>query len=110
MRSLLLDDARRRDSVAGGVEWFGGMQAQDVNSGLWSFGVRLGFSLDQVNEALERREAIRTWPMRGTVHFVPPADARWMLDLMGPRALAGVQKRRELLGLDESTEDRAVER
>jgi hypothetical protein len=38
-----------------------------------------------VNAALEKREAIRTWPMRGTVHLVPPADAHWMLDLMGVR-------------------------
>src|SRR4051812_24516812 len=109
MASLLL----RGDgpgSVAGIVEWFGAMQAQDVNSGLWSFGARLpGRTLADVNAALERREGIRTWPMRGTVHFVPPADAHWMLDLMGVRALAGAEKRRQTLGLDEKTADRAVE-
>jgi hypothetical protein len=97
-------------TVAGTVEWFGAMQAQDVHSGLWSFGVRLpGFTFEDVNAALERREAIRTWPMRGTVHFVPPADARWMLDLTGVRALAGAGKRRQTLGIDEKTADRAVE-
>ena len=109
MTSLLL----RGDgpgSVAGIVEWFGAMQAQDVNSGLWSFGVRLpGFALADVEAALERREAIRTWPMRGTVHFVPPADAHWMLDLMGSRALAGAAKRRETLGLSQADADRAVD-
>ena len=109
MRSLLL----RGDgppSVAGIVGWFGAMQAQDVNSGLWSFGVRLpGAKLDDVNAALERREAIRTWPMRGTVHFIPPADAHWMLEVMGVRALAGAEKRRQTLGLEAATADRAVE-
>jgi len=96
-------------TVAGVVEWFGAMQAQDVNSGLWSLGVRLGAPLAEINAALERREVLRTWPMRGTVHFVPAADAHWMLDLMGVRVLAGAAKRRETLGLDEKTVDRAVE-
>jgi hypothetical protein len=97
-------------SVAGIVTWFGAMQAQDVNSGLWSFGVRLpGSSLAVVNEALERREAVRTWPMRGTVHFVPPADVHWMLALTGVRAMAGAARRRETLGLDEATAEKAVE-
>jgi hypothetical protein len=109
MRSLLLTGGGPA-SVAGIVSWFGAMQAQDVNSGLWSLGVRLpGVPLTAINDALERREVLRTWPMRGTVHFVPSADAHWMLDLMGVRALAGAAKRREALGLDEKTVDRAVE-
>ena len=92
------------------MEWFGALQAQDMASGLWSLGVRLpGCSDADVIAALERREAIRTWPMRGTVHLVPPADARWMLDLMGVRALAGAAARRKTLGLDEREADRAVE-
>jgi hypothetical protein len=86
------------------------MQAQDLASGLWSFGVRLpGFTVDGVTAALERREAVRTWPMRGTVHFVPPRDVHWMLDLMGSRALAGAAKRRAFLGLSEDVADHAVE-
>jgi Winged helix DNA-binding domain len=112
MTSLLLrpHPSGRPDSVAGVVEWFGAMQAQDLASGLWSLGVRLpGHRLDDVHAALERKEAIRTWPMRGTVHWVPPADARWMLDLMGVRALAGAAKRRETIGLTEKNADRGVE-
>jgi hypothetical protein len=98
------------DTVAGVVEWFGAMQAQDMASGLWSLGVRLpGRTEADVTAALERREAIRTWPMRGTVHLIPPADARWMLDLMGVRALAGAATRRATIGLDEATAERGVE-
>jgi hypothetical protein len=96
--------------VAGVVTWFGAMQAQDNASAMWSLGARLpGLTLTGVQEALERREAIRTWPMRGTVHLVPPRDARWMLDLMGVRALAGAAKRREFLGLTGEMADRAVD-
>jgi hypothetical protein len=108
MRSLLLRGGFA--TVAETVEWFGAMQAQDVNSGLWSLGVRLpGAKLEDINAALERREAIRTWPMRGTVHWVPPADARWMLELMGVRTLAGAERRREQIGLSAADAQKAVE-
>ena len=112
MTSLLLrpHPAGSPGDVAGIVQWFGAMQAQDMASALWSLGTRLpGGTLAEVNAALERREAIRTWPMRGTVHLVPPADAHWMLDLMGVRALAGAARRRETIGLSEQAADRGVE-
>jgi hypothetical protein len=110
MRSLLLAVPPGPPDVAGVVEWFGAMQAQDMASGLWSLGVRLpGWTVGDVNAALERREAIRTWPMRGTVHLVPPADAHWMLELMGVRVLAGASKRRETIGLTEATAEHGVE-
>ncbi len=96
--------------VAAVVQWFGAMQAQDLASGLWSLGVRLPkFTRRDVEQALERGEALRTWPMRGTIHLVPPRDAHWMLDVMGSRALAGAARRREFLGLDEAVADRAVD-
>jgi hypothetical protein len=112
MTSLLLREhpRGRPENVAGVVEWFGAMQAQDVASGLWSLGVRLpARTVADVQAALERREALRTWPMRGTVHLVPPRDARWMLEVTGVRALAGAQRRRELLGLTEAEADRAAD-
>jgi DNA glycosylase AlkZ-like len=115
MASLLLADRPaagdgRPADVAGVVTWFGAMQAQDLASGMWSLGARLpGSTVADVQAALERREALRTWPMRGTVHLVPPRDARWMLDLMGVRMLAGAAKRRANLGLSEEVADRAVD-
>ncbi|MGW5558561.1 winged helix DNA-binding domain-containing protein [Micromonospora sp. NPDC003944] len=112
MTSLLLrpHPGTRPDTVADVVEWFGAMQAQDLASGLWSLGARLpGHGVADVQAALERREALRTWPMRGTVHLVPPADARWMLELTGVRSLAGAATRRAQLGLTETDADRAVD-
>jgi hypothetical protein len=116
MTSLLLRDVAdgvplaRTADVAGVVTWFGAMQAQDAASGVWSLGARLPklTALD-VHAALERREAVRTWPMRGTVHLVPPRDARWMLELMGPRVIAGSASRRAGLGISDRTADRAAE-
>jgi DNA glycosylase AlkZ-like len=111
MTSLLLRDRPGRPTdVAGVVTWFGAMQAQDAASGLWSLGVRLpGFTADDVTAALEAREALRTWPMRGTVHLVPSRDAHWMLNVLGRRALDGAAKRRAFLGLPEKDADRAVD-
>jgi hypothetical protein len=88
--------------VAGVVEWFGAMQAQDLASGLWSLGVRLpGHRSVDVEAALERGETLRTWPMRGTVHLVPPRDAAWMVELMGARVLPTLARRRDQLGISE---------
>jgi DNA glycosylase AlkZ-like len=115
MTSLLLrahptGPGERPTGVAGVVAWFGAMQAQDLASALWSLGTRLpALTAADVTAALERREALRTWPMRGTVHLVPPRDARWMLDLLGVRVLAATAPRRAALGLDPATADRAVE-
>ncbi|PZF92262.1 winged helix DNA-binding domain-containing protein [Micromonospora deserti] len=112
MTSLLLrpHPTARSSSVAEVVAWFGAMQAQDAASGMWSLGARLpGLSHADVHDALERREALRTWPMRGTIHLVPARDARWMLELTGVRSLAGAATRRAQLGLAEADAARATE-
>jgi hypothetical protein len=68
MRSLLLAGASSKtpvgaDSFAAVVTWFGAMQTQDYVSGLWSLGARLpAMSRTEVEAALERREAVRSWP------------------------------------------------
>jgi hypothetical protein len=97
-------------TVADVAQWFGAMQAQDLASVQWSLGLRLpGWTVADVDAALERREALRTWPMRGTIHLVPSEDASWMVRVLGERPLAGAAKRREYLGLSGRDADRAVE-
>lgn len=112
LTSLLLRDhpGGMPDDVAGVVTWFGAMQGQDPASVLWSLGVRLPTTtLAEVTAALEKREVVRTWPMRGTVHLIPAEDAHWMLELMGVRTLAGAAARRKIIGLSEADADRGVE-
>jgi len=92
------------------AHWFGAMQAQDLASGLWSFGVRLPhLDLAGVEAAVEAGEVLRTWPMRGTLHFIESSDARWLLALTGVRALARAAARRAYLGLDLATVTKAAD-
>jgi hypothetical protein len=79
----------------------GALQAQDYQSGVWSLGVRSGLTLAEVEQAVVRREVVRTWPMRGTLHFVPAEDARWMCRLLARRPLAGIGARYRELGITE---------
>ncbi|MEZ5323326.1 MAG: winged helix DNA-binding domain-containing protein [Microthrixaceae bacterium] len=95
--------APRRDASASEVvTHLGALQSQELWSGEWSIGVRSS-SLDAaaVHAATAGREILRTWPMRGTIHFVPAADAGWMLELGRTSAFKGVERRRAFLGLDE---------
>ena len=70
------------------VEWLGAVQAQDYSGGLWGIGLRLPkVTIDGIEKAISDRKIIRTWPMRGTLHFVPARDAAWMLELMTPRII-----------------------
>src|SRR5689334_14043213 len=71
------------------VAWFGAVQAQDYLGALWGIGQRLRRATEVDVEAAETRRAIvRTWPMRGTLHFVAAADARWLTRLLAPRVIA----------------------
>ncbi len=84
------------------VRWMGAVQAQDFAGGLWGVGLRSRGAVEaEVEAAVAARSIVRTWPMRGTLHFVPAGDVRWMLRLLTPRVLAGSSGRNRQLGLDE---------
>ena len=64
------------------------MQAQDYYGALWAVGLRTEGSVEAgVEAALSRRDIVRSWPLRGTLHFVAAEDLRWMLELLGSRVL-----------------------
>jgi len=96
-------------TALGVVEHFGAMQAQDAPGVAWSLGLRTGQTDAETAAALSGREVVRTWPMRGTLHLIPSRDAKWMLDLMGTKALAGAAGRRQTLGLPDDVAYRAAD-
>lgn len=92
------------------VRWLGAIQAQDYLQALWAIGLRTRQpSASAVEQAIADGKIIRTWPMRGTIHFVPPEDARWMLKLSASRMIAADQRRLEQLELDYATIERCKE-
>lgn len=91
------------------VRWMGAMQAQDYKQSLWAVGSRLqSGTVTDVEAAIENGDIVRTWPMRGTIHFVPPEDAKWMLELCASRTIKSTAGRRKQLGLDDETLQRSV--
>jgi hypothetical protein len=90
------------------VAWFGAVQAQDYVGSLWAIGQRLPAATEaDVEAAVASRAIVRTWPMRGTLHFVVAADVRWMLALLAPRLVRANAGRHRQLGLDETAFARA---
>jgi hypothetical protein len=84
------------------------VQAQDYPGALTSVALRVeGGTRAAVEAALDAGDVVRSWPMRGTLHLVGADDLGWLLELCGPRALAGAAKRRERLELTEADIDRA---
>ena len=84
------------------------VQAQDYTGGKWALGVRApGSTESDVTAALDAGTLVRSWPMRGTLHFVPAHELNWMLELTTPRLITGTTTRRRQLELDAATVDRA---
>lgn len=86
------------------VARLGGLQGQDYSGAKWSIGLRLPNATDtSVEHAINERKIVRTWPMRGTLHFVAASDVRWILALTSPGNIAGSARRRQNLELDDKT-------
>jgi hypothetical protein len=89
------------DSPAEVVRWFGAVQAQDYAGALWAVGMRAaGATEADVERAIATGAIVRTWPLRGTIHFVAPEDVRWMLTHFAPRTIARAASRFRQLELD----------
>ncbi len=83
------------------VRTLGAVQAQNPGAALWSLGVRLpGVTREDVELAIAERHLVRTWALRGTLHLVAAADARWLPALGAARVLAGAAGREAQLELD----------
>ena len=70
------------------MAYFGAVQAQEYGQALWAIGLRTTrATVGTIEAAVERGAILRTWPMRGTIHFAPAADARWMVELLAGRRI-----------------------
>src|SRR6266487_3528591 len=83
------------------VKWLGAVQAQDYLNSLWAIGLRLKNATENdIEKAIADKTIVRTWLMRGTLHFVAPEDVRWMLKLLTPRVITRAGANYKQAGLD----------
>jgi hypothetical protein len=86
------------------VAWLGAMQGQDYAGTKWAFGLRLPGSTEaDIEKAIADKLIMRTWAVRGTLHYVAPADIHWLVGLIAPRQISGNARRYKQLELDEPT-------
>lgn len=86
------------------IAWLGAAQGQDYLGALWAIGLRMRHATEaDIEQAIADKAIVRTWPMRGTLHFVAAADIRWLLKLMEPRTIASTAFRHRQLELDKAT-------
>lgn len=77
------------------------LQGQTYDAGIRALALRAGCDEQKVLEDIARFRVVRCWPQRGTLHFMPAADVRWMSRLLYPRVASSQKSRRPSLGLSE---------
>lgn len=96
------------EDPASAVRRLTALQAQDLPGAVTSVALRTaGHRREDVLTALDEGAVVRSWPMRGTLHLLLAEDLPWLLELLGPRALAGLAKRWAALELTEEQAERA---
>ena len=78
------------------------VQGQEYAGGKWSVGLRLpGGTEMSIEQAIAEKSIVRSWALRGTLHFVAAADICWLLALVAQRLISGSARRYKVLELDE---------
>lgn len=83
------------------------LQGQDLPAVLQAVALRAGTDAAGVRAAFDRGELVRSWPMRGTLFATTPRWLAGLLSLTAERTERDMARRRQQLGLDEATVERA---
>ena len=102
---VLIDRPFERPADA--VATFGAMQGQDLPGVIASAALRSTGRVSDVVADLDDGRIVRGYPMRGTVFFLPGADATWITELCAAPAIRASNARKGALGIDEAQVDRA---
>ena len=84
------------------------VQAQDLAAAKWVLGARVP-SADEaaIDAAIDAGRLLRTWPMRGTLHFVAPSLLRPILRLTAARLMQRAAKVHREEGIDDEVHSAA---
>lgn len=82
------------------------LQAQDWKASRSALALRCGGATTDVDDAANSAAIVRSWPMRGTLHWVPSQDLHWMLWLTAAATVRAAAGRHRQLGIaDEHIEE-----
>ncbi|MFF2496062.1 winged helix DNA-binding domain-containing protein [Agromyces sp. NPDC058064] len=91
------------DSPAAALERLVCVQAQDLAAAKWVLGARVADSSEaSIDRAIDDRSLLRSWPMRGTLHFVEPELLRPILRLTAARLMQRAAKIHLGEGIDDA--------
>lgn len=75
------------------------LQAQDWKASRSALALRSGQSVHAVDEAANAAAIVRSWPMRGTLHWLAAQDLQWMLSLTAAATVRAAAGRHRQLGI-----------
>lgn len=91
------------------VRHYGCIQSQDLYQATRVVASRTdNASYDNIKQACRDWSIIRTWPMRGTLHYIAPEYVHWLLDICASKTLASFIKRREFLWISPKHAEQAL--
>lgn len=83
------------------------LQGQTYPAGLRAIALRCALDDAAVLDAIESGQIVRSWPQRGTLHFLSAADVTWLSTLLRERVERSQAARRAGLGLNPEMVDAA---
>ncbi|PWJ25822.1 winged helix DNA-binding protein [Branchiibius hedensis] len=75
------------------------LQAQDWKASRSALALRSDTAVADVDEAANSAAIVRSWPMRGTLHWLPAQDLQWMLSLTSAATVRAAAGRHRQLGI-----------
>lgn len=86
------------------------MQGQQFGSALIAIAARTRHgTVAEVRDAFNRRELVRSWPMRGTIHVTTAADHHWLRVALGNRHAAFRRRAEAERGINEKLLTKAAD-
>lgn len=78
------------------------VQGQTYPAEIRALALRSGRTDEEVLGEVAALGLVRSWPQRGTLHFLPAEDVRWLSRLLYPRVAGSQRGHRPRLGLSEA--------
>ena len=92
------------------VRHYGCLQSQDIGQATWVIGSRIKNGTEEmVRDACRKWKIVRTWPMRGTLHYMSPKLVRPLLKLCAAKTLPSFIKRREFLWITKEIAEKSLQ-